>query len=198
MAERSAKASTDEAAQELLKKLEMREETERQPGARRDPLAANVRCLGLRGALDGQGAARACIVDLRTANGRVTPVRPAGRVHASTVNGGIEGKGLASRSSRPRTTNGGVEVELTGPLSSTGSVSLEAVNGGVSLALPEGSQASVTARVTNGGVNTTGLDFQLTGEQTRRRFEGTLNGGGARVDAANHQRRRTDVEIRRT
>ncbi len=39
----------------------------------------------------------------------------------------------------------------------------------------------MTARVTNGGINTTGLDFQTTGEQTRRRFEGTLNGGGARV-----------------
>ena len=57
--------------------------------------------------------------------------------------------------------NGGVDVELTGPLGSTGSVSLEAVNGGVSLALPDGSQASVTARVTNGGINTTGLDFSV-------------------------------------
>jgi hypothetical protein len=39
----------------------------------------------------------------------------------------------------------------------------------------------VTARVTNGGINTTGLDFEMTGQQSRRRFEGTLNGGGARV-----------------
>jgi hypothetical protein len=35
--------------------------------------------------------------------------------------------------------------------------------------------------VTNGGIDTAELDFQKTGEQTRRRFEGTLNGGGARV-----------------
>ena len=82
-----------------------------------------------------------------------------GEVHASTVNGGIEGKGLAVSILEASTVNGGVEVELTGPLGSTGSVSLEAVNGGVSLALPDGSQASVTARVTNGGINTTGLDF---------------------------------------
>ena len=77
--------------------------------------------------------------------------------------------------------NGGVDIEMAAPLAGEGSVSLEAVNGGVSLALHGESRASVTARVTNGGINTSGLDLQLTGEQTRRRVEGTLNGGGARV-----------------
>ena len=68
----------------------------------------------------------------------------------------------------------------TAPLADAGKVNLESVNGGVRLALPEGSKASVVARVTNGGIDTGGLEFQTTGEQTRRRFEGTLNGGGAR------------------
>jgi DUF4097 and DUF4098 domain-containing protein YvlB len=121
------------------------------------------------------------VVDLRTSNGKVTLSGLEGEVHASTVNGGIEGKGLTVSTLEASTVNGGVDVEITKSLTSTGSVSLEAVNGGVALALPDGSQASVTARVTNGGINTTGLDFQVTGEQTRRRFEGTLNGGGARV-----------------
>jgi len=180
VAERTAKASTDEAAQELMKQLEMREETS---AARvrvevRAPRTFGVSGFEVRWTVK---VPKGVVVDLRTANGRVALSGLQGEVHASTVNGGIEGKGLAVSILEASTVNGGVDVELTTPLTSAGRVSLEAVNGGVVLALPTGSQASVTARVTNGGINTEGLDFQLTGEQTRRRFEGTLNGGGARV-----------------
>ena len=78
--------------------------------------------------------------------------------------------------------NGGVDVEFTRPLGSTAQcLAREPSTAASRSPSPTGSQASVTARVTNGGINTTGLDFQTTGEQTRRRFEGTLNGGGARV-----------------
>ena len=66
-------------------------------------------------------------------------------------------------------------------LNGAGKVELESVNGGVSLALPAESKASVVARVTNGGIRTGTLEFQTSGEQSRRRFEGTLNGGGTAV-----------------
>jgi hypothetical protein len=161
VAERIAKASTDEAAQELMKQLEIREETSesRVRVEVRSPRTFGVSGFEVRWTVK---VPKGVVVDLRTTNGRVTLSGLEGEVHASTVNGGIEGKGLAVSTLEASTVNGGVEVELTSPLSPTGSI-------------------SVIARVTNGGINTAGLDFQVTGEQTRRRFEGTLNGGGARV-----------------
>jgi DUF4097 and DUF4098 domain-containing protein YvlB len=180
VAERIAKASTDEAAQELMKQLDIREETgdSRVRVEVRAPRTFGVSGFEVRWTVK---VPRGVVVDLRTSNGRVALTGLHGEVHASTVNGGIEGRGLGVTSLEATTVNGGVDVELTNALTSAGSISLEAVNGGVALALPDGSQASVVARVTNGGISTTGLDFQTTGEQTRRRFEGTLNGGGARV-----------------
>jgi hypothetical protein len=180
VAERTAKSSTDEAAQDLMKQLEIREETSesRVRIEVRAPRSFGVSGFEVRWTVK---VPRGVIVDLRTSNGRVALTGLQGEVRASTVNGGIEGRGLDVTSLEATTVNGGVDVELTSALTSTGSVTLEAVNGGVELALPGGSQASVVARVTNGGINTSGLDFQTTGEQTRRRFEGTLNGGGARV-----------------
>ena len=180
VAERIAKSSTDEAALELMKQLDMREEVSdsRVRVEVRAPRSFGVSGFEVRWTVK---VPKGVVVDLRTTNGRVSLNGLQGEVHASTVNGGVEGRGLAVSILEATTVNGGVDVELTGPLNSTGNIALESVNGGVSLALPEGSQASVTARVTNGGINTSGLDFQVTGEQTRRRFEGTLNGGGARV-----------------
>jgi hypothetical protein len=60
------------------------------------------------------------------------------------------------------------------------------VNGGVSLALPAESKATITARAVNGGVRVSD-DLNATQEEEsreferRRRFNGTLNGGGAKV-----------------
>ena len=56
------------------------------------------------------------------------------------------------------------------------------MNGGVHLAVPEGTQADVSARCTNGRVSVTDLALDVEGEQTRRRVAGRLNGGGARID----------------
>ena len=119
-------------------------------------------------------------MDLRNINGRVLLDGLAGEVHARTVNGGIEARGICRAGRRGLDRQRRCRVEMTAPLADAGKVNLESVNGGVRLALPEGSKASVVARVTNGGIDTGGLEFQTTGEKTRRRFEGTLNGGGAR------------------
>lgn len=178
--ERTAKATSDEAAKDLLGKVEMREEVgeSRARVEVRAPRTFGVSNVEVRWIVK---VPRGVVVDLRTVNGRVAMKGLDGEVHAQTVNGGVEGKGLSVTSLEASTVNGGVDIELAAPLAGEGSVSLEAVNGGVSLALHGESRASVTARVTNGGINTTGLDLQLTGEQSRRRLEGTLNGGGARV-----------------
>jgi hypothetical protein len=178
--ERTARAATDDGARELLDKVEMREEAgeSRVRVEVRAPRTFGVSSVEVRWSVK---VPRGVVADIRNVNGRIALTGLEGEVHARTVNGGVEGRGLAVASLEASTTNGGVDVELTTPLTDEGTVSLESVNGGVVLALHEASRASVTARVTNGGVSVTGLEFQLTGEQTRRRFEGTLNGGGARV-----------------
>jgi hypothetical protein len=178
--ERTAKASSDESARDLLGKVEMREET----GASRVRVEVrSPRHFGM-GGVEVRWTVKVpkgTVVDFRNTNGKVVLEGLAGEVHARTVNGGVEGRGLSAQVLEASTVNGGVEIEVAAPLADSGKVNLECVNGGVRLALPEASKASVVARVTNGGIDTGGLEFQVTGEQTRRRFEGTLNGGGASI-----------------
>jgi hypothetical protein len=178
--ERIAKAATDEGAKEMLGKVEIREET----GTSQVRVEVRApRHFGM-GGVEVQWTVkvpRGTVVDLRNTNGKVQLEGLAGEVHARTVNGGIEARGISAQVLEASTVNGGVEVEIIAPLAGAGKVTLESVNGGVRLSLPETSKASVVARVTNGGIDTGGLGFQVTGEQTRRRFEGTLNGGGAEI-----------------
>lgn len=179
-AERSARATTDDAARDLLQKVEMREETsaDRVRVEVRAPRTLGISQVSVKWTIR---VPRGVVVDLRNVNGRVEMSGLDGEVHARTVNGGVSGRGLTATTVEASTVNGGVDVELARPLPGEGQVSLEAVNGGVSLALPPDSQATLTARVTNGGIRTGDLPFEARGENTRRRFEGTLNGGGASV-----------------
>ena len=73
----------------------------------------------------------------------------------------------------------------------------QAVNGGVSLRMPGDSKVDLAARCVNGGISLEGLDVKVSGESMsnpnefeqhvegakkfRRRLDGQLNGGGARV-----------------
>lgn len=178
--ERIAKASSDEAARELLGKVEMREET----GASQVRVEARAPRRFGPGGVEIRWTVKVpagVVVDLRNTNGRVQLNGLGGEVHARTVNGGVSGRDLTVSVLDASTVNGGVEVEITEPIGEGATVDLDSVNGGVQLALPGDSRATVLARVTNGGISTGDLSFEPTGEQTRRRVEGTLNGGGASV-----------------
>ena len=178
--ERTAKASSDDAARELLGQVEMREEA----GASQVRVEVRAPRNFRLGGVEVQWTVKipkGTVVDLRNTNGKIQLTGLTGEIRARTVNGGVEGRDLSVASLEASAVNGGVDVELAAPLGDAGRVSLETVNGGVQLALPGASKVSVVARVTNGGINTGSLPFQVTGEQTRRRFEGTLNGGGASV-----------------
>ena len=78
------------------------------------------------------------------------------------------------------TTNGGVDVDLS-QVPEAG-VKLECTNGGIRLRLPSSAKASISARITNGGIETSGLTLDSSGEQSRRRLDGRLNGGGPRIE----------------
>ncbi len=57
---------------------------------------------------------------------------------------------------------------------------LECTNGGIVLKLPADARATLSARVANGGIETTGLKLESR-ESTRRRLDADLNGGGTRI-----------------
>jgi hypothetical protein len=178
-AERTTKAGSDESARELLAKIEMREEV----GDGR--VRVEVRAPRFSG-MSGHEIKwtlkipRGVAVDLRTVNGGVKLTGLTGEIRARSTNGGITGTAIHASSLDAAVTNGGVDIELAQAVTS-GTFQIEAVNGGVSLSLPAESQADITGRCVNGGISVSGLNVVTVGEQTRRRLEGQLNGGGARV-----------------
>lgn len=180
-AERSASAGSDEAAKAFLDKIEMREEVG-PDRVRVETIAPRVR-IGGHKVTFAIKVPKGVHVDLRTVNGGVRLENVGGEVRASTTNGGVRGRVSAASLVEARTTNGGVELELTGALASDGRVLLTSVNGGVALKVPQDTRAQVRARCTNGRVSVDdGLPMTVEGEQTRRRLDGTLNGGGGRIE----------------
>jgi hypothetical protein len=195
LAERTAKAASEEGAKELLKELEMREEV----GDER--VRIEVRAPRMNGPKGHEikwtvKVPRGVAVDLRTVNGGVRMNGLEGEVRARSTNGGITGTAMTATAVDASTTNGGVEFELVRPVTS-GTFELQAVNGGVSLTMPDESKADVAARCVNGGISLEGLDVKVSGDSManpndverlvkgakkfRRRLDGQLNGGGARV-----------------
>jgi DUF4097 and DUF4098 domain-containing protein YvlB len=179
IAERTAKAGSDEAARELLQKMEVREEV---TGDR-----VRIETRHRTGGFMSGGAVTVNYrlqvpepvrTNLQNTNGRITLSSVAGRVRAQTTNGAVRGEGLRGQV-EASTTNGGIELELTA-LHAEG-VTLETTNGGIRLRLPESARADISARTVNGGINTGSLNVEAQGETSRRRLEGRLNGGGPRV-----------------
>ncbi|HJU43468.1 MAG TPA: hypothetical protein VJ691_11660 [Vicinamibacterales bacterium] len=184
---RTAKAHTDEGARERLSQLEIREEVG----------GSTVRVESRPPRMSGFGGheiewtvkiPKGLIVDLRTVNGGVRINGLSGEIYARSTNGGVKGSKLIVDKIEASVTNGGVDIELGAPLDSTDLVELSSVNGGVTLALPAESKATIAARAVNGGVRVSD-DLNTTREEEsqeferRRRFNGTMNGGGARVSA---------------
>ena len=110
-------------------------------------------------------------VELQNTNGevRVTGVTRGARI--STTNGQIDGRGLGGEV-RATTTNGGVELELA---SMTQPVHVSTTNGGVSVRIPSNAKADLQATCTNGGIDVSGLELDVEGEEhapaSRRPFE---------------------------
>ncbi len=118
-------------------------------------------------------------VKFTTVNGGIELSGLKGRIDAETTNGGVHAREVAGQL-EATTTNGGLDIELARV--PEGGVRLECTNGGIKLRLPRDSKATISARITNGGINQGDLQIESTGENTRRRLEGRLNGGGPRID----------------
>jgi len=117
-------------------------------------------------------------VKVTTINGGIELRGLAGRVTASATNGGVVGREISGPIDAS-TVNGGVEVGLA-QVAEPG-VKLECTNGGIKLQLPRDAKADIAARISNGGIETSNLQLDASGEQNRRQLDGRLNGGGPRI-----------------
>jgi len=169
--------ASDEAARDLLKQVEIRE----------DASAGSVR---LQAAYSTQPrrvplevtytirAPRTAVLKFETVNGGVTVNGAAAGLTAETTNGSIEGQALGG-DVEATTTNGSIKVQMAAL--GGGGVSLETTNGSVDLRLPADAKATLSARCVNGGIAVNDLPFERSGEGSRRKLDGTINGGGAAV-----------------
>lgn len=179
-AERIAKASNDEAAQELLKQIEIVED------ASTDRVRIETRAPKLSWGTRGhevrywvkvpQGLA----LNFETVNGGVRLENLDNAIVASTTNGGVRGSGLRG-AVKASTTNGGLQIQMAAV---TADIDLETTNGGIRLQLPRDTKANLEARCVNGGVGLQdGWGSWQETEKSRRQLRGLLNGGGPRVSA---------------
>jgi hypothetical protein len=184
---KSAKGRTDEAAKDLLAKLEIREEVGE------STIRVESRPPRLNGFSGHQiewtvKVPKGVIVDLRTVNGGVRLNDLSNEIHAKTTNGGIKGENIDASLIEASAVNGGVEFALASALEASDSIELETVNGGVHLGLTSDSKATIAARCVNGGVNVDDLDIAREDSDSsndyerKRKLNGTMNGGGAKVN----------------
>ncbi len=178
-AERVVKARSDEAARDLLKQIEMVEESS--PSGVRIESRSPTRTMGSSHEIQYTvRVPRSLELALQTTNGGVSVNGVVGRVRAVTTNGGINGRELGGAVDAA-TTNGSIRVEFDRLADQA--VTLETVNGSIDVRVPSSSKAQVLAQCVNGRIAVSGVPVETIGETSRRRFEGRLNGGGAaRID----------------
>jgi hypothetical protein len=178
---REARAGSEEASREMLRKTEMREEvtpdriTIRAPEGQERGGGFGRRQLSIK--YDVRIPAGLNIL-LRTQNGDVRLENIQGiRIEASSTNGGITGRGV-SGAVEASTVNGGISMDLEAV---TGDTRMVTVNGGVIISVAPGVNADLEATVVNGGVRVQD-GLSLSGdERSRERVAGRIGTGGPRL-----------------
>ncbi len=117
-------------------------------------------------------------VKFTTVNGGIEATGLQGRTTLETTNGGVTTRNVGGQL-QASTTNGGLDIDMSSV--PDGGVRLEFVNGGAKMRVPREAKATISASVTNGGIDAGGLSIETSGESTKRRLEGRLNGGGPRI-----------------
>jgi DUF4097 and DUF4098 domain-containing protein YvlB len=183
LAIKKAKGPSPEAAKEALGRITIREESTSPSHIR---ITTKYPSMG--GGLFGHGGLQVeyrvkvpvnAEVRFQTVNGGIDVSGLRGRVKAETTNGGVSGRDLGG-ALEASTTNGGLDIDLARV--AEGGVRLECVNGGIKVRVPRDAKATISARITNGGINASDLPIETSGDNTKRRFEGRLNGGGPRIE----------------
>jgi DUF4097 and DUF4098 domain-containing protein YvlB len=180
-AERIVRAGTEEAAKEQLTLIDMKEEV----SADRVSLDSSMRGVNIgvsRRVNYTVKVPKTLAVTVESSNGEITVTGLTGAFIASASNGRITGTDL-SGSARATTTNGVVTLTM---LAVTGDITAETTNGQVTITVPRATNATLSARVTNGAITHDNLDLAVT-ESSRRRLDGRLGTGGPsiRVETTN-------------
>ncbi len=179
--ERIAHASNDQAAAEILPRIDIKEEvapakvavrTERLGGFVigvrvetnyhvRAPKTATLRLRGSRK------------VSVKGFSGRVIVTSVNGTVAAEDLSGGVEA----------RSVNGDCDIALAA--FGADLVDIRATNGNVRLTVPKSADANLNATVTNGRIEVSELNFEPLGaDQSGRRVRGKINAGGTPIELA--------------
>ena len=178
VAERIARASSDEAAKDLLSKMEISEDISPTRIALDGTQRSGARILqGSRTVNYTVKLPRWATVAVHTSNGIVDVTGLAGTLRVEATNGSVQARGLEG-SAHVETTNGTARLEFA-KVGDQG-ITCETTNGTIVVSLPKDTKASLSARVTNGAIRPENLPLEVI-EQSQRRLDGTLNGGGAEI-----------------
>jgi len=180
-AERIVRAGTEEAAKEQLTLIDMKEEV----SADRVSLDSSMRGVNIgvsRRVNYTVKVPKTLAVTVESSNGEITVTGLTGAFTASASNGRITGTDL-SGSARATTSNGVVDLTMRAV---TGDITAETSNGQVTITVPRATNATLSARVSNGAITHDNLDLAVT-ESSRRRLDGRLGTGGPsiRVETTN-------------
>jgi hypothetical protein len=176
-AERIAKAATDEAAKDAAEKIEIRETVSADNIILDSKMSITGMFGGNRQVKFHVRAPRGTTLRLSNTNGAIEITDMTGEMTLDTTNGAVKAVGI-SGVTHASTTNGGVSLDFdTVP---AGGISAETTNGAVVVTIPKDSKAHISARVSNGGIEADGLALAVT-DQSRRRLDATVNGGGAEL-----------------
>lgn len=118
-------------------------------------------------------------LNVNTVNGRVDVEEVGGQVSVKTVNGKIiieRAMGVV----KAKTTNGGIEAELLA-MTRDEDMDFKTTNGGIRVTFPQDLHADVYARTSNGSIRTD-FPIEVNGRFSKRKLEGTINGGGGRIE----------------
>lgn len=175
VATRIAKAGSDEAARKLLADRTI-EETVSGASVTLSSRGAGINLSGTQYQVNYEVRAPAGLaLNLSATNGTIDVSEWKGRVRMRATNGALSGDRLSGEV-EASTTNGKIDIQLAA-LDEDG-VTLETTNGRVAVTLPKDAKGRVIARVTNGAISVEGLNVEPSPSNTRRRYEGLLNGGG--------------------
>lgn len=171
---------TDEAARQVLDRIEMIEEVSPDRVKVEAPDVRAFRGFGQNVRIAYHVAIPPGLeVSLKTQNGGVRIDQVNGRFTAATTNGSIAGQDV-SGTIDASTVNGGINLTLR---SLGGDARLVTVNGGIRLDVPADVNAELEATAVNGGVTVQDrLPLEAT-ERARRRVSGVINAGGPRIEA---------------
>jgi hypothetical protein len=177
-ATKTARAMSDEGARDALRRIEISETV----GADRIAIDSSEHNVGFEINVSRRvdylvHVPRWANVGLRATNGELRVRDLTGALRVSTTNGTIDGQALGGATSASAT-NGRVALDFA--RLGDGDIVCDTTNGAISMTLPPTAKATLTATVTNGGISTGGLSLAIS-EQSRRRLEGTLNGGGTSI-----------------